>query len=735
MNIDKHTPMPVPAPEGVPPRPYDYYDLEMHRKIHLRDYWQILVRRKWWTLGFFLAVVLLVGLVTFLMTPVYRATTTIQLTGDNPSALVTTTPYDPMMSILGWQERQEFYHTQFQIMQSRSLARRVIDRLHLQEYPEFKVAGSGDRPIPPELAERERVDVFLSKLGVEPEKDSFLVRLSFDSADAQLAQKVANALAREYMQFGMDCRTKAYRLVQEWLDQELQKLRAKVEASERQMHKFGEQSNIMALEGQGNVILQKYTDLSGLLTKAESERMAKEAQFRQIEEKGADAPFILNNPVVVSLRQELAIQEAKVASMNQIFLADHPQMQAEQAKLRGLRSRLQSEIKRLCTSVKAEYEAAKRAEDMLRKALQSQKDQVATLQQRTVQYKILKRDVETNEQLYQGLLSRMKEASIASTIVPTNVQVIDPAELPLFPYKPKKALNLMLASVIGLFGGVGLAFLVEYLDDSIKTTEELERVSQMPVLGLVPLASTNGKAEVPSTGNEIGLMAYQQPKSGMSEAIRHLRTSILLSGAGGPPAVILVTSPNPGEGKTTLAVNLATALAVQGRRVVLIDTDLRKPQVYQIFRQPSQPGLSNLLAGNASPAQLLHATEVPDLFVVMAGTIPPSPTELLGSEKLKEYLQQLRQDFHHVILDSPPILGFADGLILSSLADGVLLVVKHQYTPREAGRLARDLLHKVQARVLGTVMNQLVTTKHGYGYYYYYQKYYKNYYAEPDSRS
>lgn len=730
---DKYPPSIPSASEAVPAPAYDYYDLELRHKIHLRDYWQILVRRKWWVLGFFLGVVLLVGLVTFLMTPVYRATTTVQLSQDNSGALVS--PQDPMTPFFGWGERQDFYQTQYQIMQSRSLARRVIDRLHLESYPEFKGLVEADPEISPERQERQMVDAFLGRLAVNPEKDSLLVRLSFNSTDPQLAQRVANAIAGEYIKFGMDCRAQAFGMVKEWLNQQLLRLRAKVETSEKQLHKFGEQTNIMSLEGEGNVILQKFTDLSALLTKAESERMLKEAQYRQIKEKGVDAPLILNNPVAVGLRQEVANQEAKVASMKQIFLPDHPQMQAEQAKLRGLRGRLQSEVQRVRKSVRSDYEAAQRAENLLRQALKDQKDQVASLQQQAVQYKILKRDVETNEELYKGLLSRMKEASVAATIVPTNVQVIDPAELPLSPYRPRKMLNLALAAVIGLFGGIGLAFLVEYLDDSIKTTEELERVSQLPVLGLVPLLTANGQREALLEADTPGLITYRQPKSGMSEAIRHLRTSILLSASGGPPAVILITSPNPKEGKTTLAVNLATSLALQERQVLLVDADLRKPQIHRIFHQASQPGVSNLVAGGATPEQIIHPTEVPNLFVVLAGAIPPSPTELLASENFKDYLNHLRQHFHHVILDSPPILGFADGLILSSLADGVLLVVKHQYTPREAGRLARELLSKVQARIIGTVMNQMASGKHGYGYYYYYQKYYKHYYARQDPQS
>ncbi|MFP3867927.1 MAG: GumC family protein [Desulfobacteraceae bacterium] len=728
MKHENHPPMVYPPLDAVPVRPYDYYDFEERRKINLWDYWQTLVRRKWWVIGFFLGIVFVVGLVTALMTPIYRATTLVQITSDDPGSLIRQGAGSPLYR---WGERLEFYQTQFQILKSQSLAKRVVERLSLVDHPEFeslpKVDPNG-QPIPRQQLERSVTGAFMSRLEVTPQKDSFLVYLSFDAEHPELAQQVANTVAQEYMHFGMESRAQAFSLVKQWLNQQLQGLRAKVEASEEKLHQFGKESNIVGLEGQENVVVQKFTDLSALLTKAESERMAKEAQYRQIEEKGVDAPIILNSDTTQNLRQQVAEQEAQVASMSQIYLPGHPQMQAESAKLGGLRSRLNQEVQRIRKSVKADYEAANRSEDLLRQALKDQKEQVATLKQQAVKYKILKRDVETNEELYQGLLSRMKEASIASTVVPTNVQVIDPAQIPGSPYRPNKKLNLALASVIGLFGGIGLAFLVESLDSSIKTTKEWEQVSQLPVLGQVPLINGNrGSVQEP---RELGLVIHQQPKSEISEAIRHLRTSILLSHPGGPPGVILVTSPNPGEGKTTLAVNLATSLALQGRKVVLIDADLRKPDIHRIFHQDYRPGLSDLLAGNDTSAiQVLRLTEIPNLFLVPGGTILESPTELLSSEMFKEYLKHLQKDFHHIILDSSPILGFADGLIVSSQADGVLLVIKHHFTPLEAGRLARELLQQVRARVIGTVMNNVASGRQGYGHNYYYSKFYKDYYA------
>jgi succinoglycan biosynthesis transport protein ExoP len=705
-----------------------FHDTRPGRKFNFWRYFEVLKRRKRWIFAFILIVVPIWTIVTFLRTPIFRATTMVQITSDNPASIVTSK--DGMGNPVSREERQEFAQTQFQILQSRSVAQRIIEKLNLKNHPEFQRGlRQGENA---DSSMKLMVDSFLKKLDVSPEKNSFLVRVSFESEEPVLAREVTNALVQEYTQFGMESRSHAFGAVQKWLDYQLQVLRAKVESSEKQLYSFAEKSNVINPENKDNVVLQKYTDLSNLLTKAESERMAKESQYKQIKTGGLDSSLILNNPLTVKLREELVIQEAKVASLGKIFKSGHPEFQTERAKLGQLRARLNAEIKRLASSIKADYESAKRTEEMLRQNLNDQKERVAKLQRQTVDYKILKRDVEANDALYKGLLARMKEASIASTMIPTNVQVIDKAERPLSPCRPNKALNLVFASLLGIFGGIGLAFLVEHLDDSIKSAEELEEVSKLPVLSLVPAldAPENWRSlpdlQIPS------LNYLQDYGSQMSESIRQLKTIILLSDLENPPKILLITSPNPGEGKTTVAVNLACSLAFQGRKVLLVDADLRRPQLHKVFQKPVSPGLSDFLQEICSPSQIIHATELPSLFIIPAGRRSHVPAEIIGSQDMSVYLKKIGEHFDHVILDSPPILGCTEGLILSASADGVVLVVRHLSTSIEAGRLAQQFLQKVKAPLIGSVINY--ANYRDLGYHYYYKHYSDKSYPPKDNK-
>ena len=373
-----------------------------------------------------------------------------------------------------------------------------------------------------------------------------------------------------------------------------------------------------------------------------------------------------------------------------------PDYKAQTTKMKDLRQRLNQEIRRLETSIRADYEAASRAESLLQKEFDLQKAKVIDLQNSLVQHHILKRDLQTNQTLYEGLLARMKEASVASTMVASNVSVITPAEAPYKPWIPQPLLFMALALVIGSMGGVMTAFFVEYLDSSIKTTEELEKVCHIPALGVVPLFSGNSKKLAQDEQGSIGLIPYNQPMSMLSEAIFHIRSSIMLSISEAPPQVIVVTSANPDEGKSTMASNLAVAMASPDRKCLIMDCDLRKPSLHKVYSLPLQPGLTNYLTGNATLEEIIRPTGVPNLYFIPAGPTPPNPNELFNSAAFKNLINHLRQEFHHIIIDSPPIIGFADGRSIAANADGVVLMVKHHSTTREAGRLAVQLLSQNQ---------------------------------------
>jgi succinoglycan biosynthesis transport protein ExoP len=702
---------------------------EASRDINLRDYWDIVRKRKLLVLLFFIGVVSIVGLATFLMTPIYRASATLQITQDNPASLVG--ERDPLAALSASETQGRFYETQYMLLGSRSMAYRIIDSLKLDETPEYqnlrkRMKGKSANEIRIKYA-----DSVLANLDVKPLKRSYLVEVAYHSPDKELAQNVVNVISSEYMKYSMDTRRQSYDLIKNWLEGELLLLARKVEESERKVYEHGKQKEFLSLEeGKDNVTINKYVELGALLTRAQAERLVKEALHKQIKEKGADAPAITNNALIQKLRADFIEQQAKVSSLNKIYDVNYPQLQAERGKLNELRARLDNEVKRIRASIDSDYGAALKAESLLQEALNSQKHNVGDLQQTLVKHHILKRDMQTNEQLYQALLARMKETSVSSTMVASNVAVVSPAELPYRPYKPTKRLNMILACFFGLTGGIGLAFLCEYLDDSIKTVAEMERACRLPLLGVIPLLGSQKLEDK----TELSLISFNRPRSYISEAVRQVRTSIMLSASGGAPGAILVTSANPSEGKSTLCINLAISLAMNNCKVVLMDCDLRKPGMHKIFKLDSQPGLSNFLTGNAPKSEIIRPTEVPNLFLIPAGPIPPSPAELLNSKLFKDLLMSLRMEFQHLVIDSPPLIEFADARIMSTIVDGTLLVVRNHYTTRKAGSVAKQLLNQVNARVIGGILNMTTANRLGYGGYYYgYDKYHSKYYKNYDA--
>jgi capsular exopolysaccharide synthesis family protein len=745
MTVPPFLPPTSPSPA---PLTMDYYRESQDRG--LREYLYVLLKRKWWVIGTFLTVFVVAGLYTFMRTPIFRTTATLQITQDNPGSQVSVD--DKLSKLTGGDSLEKFQQTQYKILQSRSLAQRVIKALNLAEHGDFKKIGEDNPDLSKSQIQETMIDVFQKKLEVIPVRNSFLVEVAFQSPDKAMAQKVVNAIADEYMHLSIDRRNESFGLVRKWLDNQLQEMAGKVQEAQNKLYKFGQEKDIYSLEDKDNVIVQKFIDLSALLTKAQAEKMAKEAQYQQIKDKGPDAPLIVNHPLVASLRQQVVAQQAKVSALSKVFRGEHPELMAERANLAELQSRLKAEVQRLQESIKADYEAATRTETLLKDSFTSQKGQMAKLQDNLSEFQILKRDAQTNEQFYQALLARVKEANIAGTMVPSNISVIDPAQQPNKPYKPNKMRDMALSMIFGLMLGLGLAFLLEHLDDSIKSLDDMERACSLPSLGMVPrlggngsLALAYGKNSQEDTGiwgylprlqrdgktevetADLDLMVYKQPKSLISEAIGHVYSAIMLSASGRPPRAVMVTSPNPSEGKTSLVSNLAQSFALNGRSVVLIDCDLRKPRIHNIFDLDLQPGLSNYLSGSATLEEIIRTTPIPNLSVITGGTRPPSPTNLLNSESFKDLLMQLRERFKHTIIDTPPVLGFADARFVSMLVDGVLLVTKYNSTHKSAGRMAHQLLS--QAPMLGVVFNAVGPYGKTYGSYYYYNQYqgYSNY--------
>jgi succinoglycan biosynthesis transport protein ExoP len=731
MDNNLHNPM-FPAPQvahgiqsQLPQRQFATpYGTEYNDFNAVRGYWNTLLNRKKLILTIFIVVVAAMGLYIFLKKPVYRSTATIQIMQNSNQSLV---GERSPMELLGMDGSEgKFYETQYLILSSRSIASKIIDGLKLRDHQEFKELKKRYSDETPEEIEQRYVKFFLKNLEVQPKRKSYLVEVSYKSTDKLLAQDVTDAISTEYMKFAMQTRQQSFTMIKEWLGGEINQLAVKLEDSEKKLFEHGKKKDFYSLEGKDNVIVRKYIELSMLLTKAESERSLKEAQFKQIKEKGVDAPLITNNLLIQKLREEAIAQEARVASLNKIYDRNFPQLQADQAKLKDLRLRLNNEVQRTRASIEADYQASLRTEHLIREALESQKAQVGTLQNNLVQHHILKRDLQSNAQLYQALLTRMKEASVSSTMVASNVAVIAPAEFPVKPYSPRPLLYMSLASILGLIAGIGVALLMEHMDDSIKTASEMERVCQIPLLGMVPRLSLDIQGTHKEKGSD--LVVLDNPRSHVAESIYQLRSSIMLSAAGGPPPIIMVTSPNPAEGKTTISVNLAATLALNHSKVLIIDADMRKPSVHKVFHKPNHPGLSNLLTGNATLEEVILPTPIADLFLLSAGSVPPNPIEILSSKGFSDLISRLHTEYSFIVIDTPPTIGFADARIISSLTNAVVMVINHNATSRRSGYLATQMLFGVNAKILGGVLNMCEDSSLNYEGYSFskYSDYYHN---------
>jgi len=725
-----------------PPPGYFYQSPQEEKEINLRDYWKVIRKRQWTIIAFFLIVVITTAIGTFTMKPIYRGTTTIQINKENPQIV----DFKEIFAVNTMD--MDYYQTQYKILETRSLAKRIIQNLKLPEHPEFlpkpetpfqkwksnilnSISGlftSSNPNKDPTESEKETafVNQFLKKLKIEPIRNSRLVKIHFDSNYPELSTQVSNTLATTYIQQNLESRFTATQQAKEWLTGQLEDLKAKVERADEALHAFGSKHDIISLEEKENVTIQRLSELNEALTRAESERMAKEAIYKQTKDRNFDSlPSILENRLIMDLKQAYIQLEAQYMKLSETYKPEYPEMVRLKSQMQTIQRRIDGETNKIVTGVKNDYESSLRKESLLREAFEKQKVKAQVMKEKAIQYNILKRESDTNKELYKGLLQRMKEAGVSAGIMASNIQVVDQAELPTNPYKPNKRLNILLAAVVGLFLGVGLAFFFEYLDNTVKTPEDVEQLIRLPSFGMVPEISYERRRRLESgTSYPVELVTFGHPKSMLSEAFRNIRTSILLSFSERPPKRIAISSPNPAEGKTTTVINTAIALSQTGAQVIIIDSDMRKPRVHKIFGEENGVGLSNFLSGNADLDSVIKKSDVPNLYYIPSGPIPPNPSELIGSKLFKSMMESLGERFDHIVLDSPPVLGFADATILSTSVDGVILVVLGGKTPRETLQHAKEVLHQVNAKILGVVINRIDIQRSDYGYYYYRYHYY-----------
>jgi len=565
--------------------------------------------------------------------------------------------------------------------------------------------------------------------------------MQFDSNNADLSARVVNTLAEDYIDQSLEARWAATQKAADWLSQQLVGVKSKLEKSEEQLQDYARHNGLVFLEtdkgASQNVANERLQQLQEELTKAEAERYEKEALYRLVQSGDyGSLPGVVENKLIQDLSERLAELKRELAQLSTKFNAEYPRVKEIQSQIDETEAALKEERQRAADKITNEYFAALRREGLVKEALEGQQKQVNMIAEKAVQYNILKREVETNKQLYEGLLQRLKEAGVSASLKASNIRIVDSAEPPAKPAKPRIPLNLAVAALLGLGLGISTAFLQERLDDTLKGADDVERVFGLSALALIPsVHHLNG--DRPSVSSLLGrtnllrsgqngtasnpaarwhrIDQGERPQPALIEAFRSLRASVLLSTADHPPGSLLITSTQPGEGKTTIATNLAISLAQLGQRVLLVDADLRFPSLQRLFCIREGLGIVSYLTGQQDWRAAVRPSGSPGLDLLPCGPVPPNPAELLSSKSMGAFITSAKSEYGFVILDSSPLLTLADSRIVASLVDGVLMVVKSGATPRDQVMQSQAGIRSAGANLIGVVLNSV--TLHTKGYY------------------
>jgi len=712
----------------------------MPREPHLLDYLIVLRKHQWLILFFLLAIVSIVSIATIRMQPIYQATARVEIDRENTNAM----HFSDSDSYDMYADLEDYITTQSKILQSETLAMLTVKSMGLDNLPEF--GGNPSKPVKPTVAGSEAslhrppsLGAFLGKMTIKRVPNSRLLDVTFESTDPSLAARIVNAHLNNFIEQNFRSRYEAATQASNWLAGQLNEMKIKVEDAEDARIAYERQNQIWTIDEKNDISSQKLADINKQLTDAQADRINKEAVYQLAQAGNYDAIAAVRESQVIQeiLKQQSTLSAQYTDAVNQ-YGPKYPKVVRLQAQLKDLDDLVTREKTNIANQMEAEYHGSRQKELLLKNALDEQKAETNQMAEKLVQYNILKREADTNKQLYDGMLQKLKEAGITAGLRSSNIRIVDPALIPTGPSRPNKTRNVMLSFLVGLIGGIGLALLREYLDNTVKTPDDIESLARLPSLAVVPsLSNTDGKRNgrfakllkapvIAGKEGRVELISHNMPQSQMSEAFRALRTSLLLSQADHPPQVILMTSALPREGKTTAAVNLAVTLAQLGDKTLLVDADLRKPGINRALSlvDGKHAGLSSYLAGVSS----LDLITVPhpaitNLAAIPTGPIPPNPADLLSSRRLTELIAELRTRYKFVVIDSPPIMAATDAVILSVLVDGVLLVVRSGETPKEAFTRTRDLLAGVKCHMLGVVLNAVDASSPDYYYSYRYYPY------------
>lgn len=718
--------------------------------VDLMEYWQAIRKRRWTVLTLLFVAFTFVLLWTLKQQRIYRSEVLIEIGRSREK--------ENLKDFAGSENDQgpSEFETQIQILQSKTLARRVIADLRLDRNPDFNPASHGP---PRHNLQREPSDImaknFLAGLEIRPVKGSRLLWASYEYKDPEMAARIVNALANDYIQQNLEAHWQSAQVASEWLGQKLNETRVGLEKAEEKLQVYARENGLFFMASKTDqpeqLIADRLARLQDELGKAETERF-KEQWLGELAQKdtytATSVPGLFEDHVTQTLEGKITELKSKRAEMTATFNSDYPKAQELQYQIDELEKLLVQERRHVALSTAQSYNAIVTRENLLRHAFEVQQSTAAEIAERAVQYNILKRDVDTNREMYNGLLQRLKEMGVAASLKASTVRVVDAAEPSKFPVRPRVKLNLIMGLVLGLGLGIGAALLQEMLDNTIKTSEDIERFLSLPILGLIPLAEslnlrgfavsasraglkipTDGAGEAEEEQLPLTVLPptptawYRIDKeetqhTPLVEAFRSLRTSVLLSAANRPPRCLMVCSAQPSEGKTTVTVNLAISLAQLGERVLVMDCDLRRPSVHKVLGLKDGDGLAHCLIGQREWRTVVQPSGIAGVDVLVSGPVPPNPAELLSSEHMRSLIPQVVEAYNFVLIDSPPVLTVSDSRVLMPLVEAVILVVAGGITPRHSAQRARLQAREAGANIVGVVLNKADVRNHGYyGYY------------------
>jgi capsular exopolysaccharide synthesis family protein len=667
------------------------------RGVHLRDYWQVIWLGKWMILAISLVVITLVAVATFVQTPIYRAKAEIEIQ-PRPKSLNPAADFSQLgTSGWAWAAEDRYINTQMEIIASRTIAQAAIDELGLQNSPRFASLKDPARA----LASRVRAELKL---------DTYVLVISIEDPDPAMAKLLVNGIARAYIDTNIESALANARRIIDELYAQVEPIKASIAAKEKSRIDLARNSAFYIPETQESTLEDRLRKLQNELTEVQIRRGEREAIFNAIEEiemrgESYDAlPQVANDPTVKSLKDQAFSLKQQIEELSLSYREEHPKLIAARAALADIPNNIEEETAKIITNIKTEYAIDQRREVDLQRQLRTAREEGLGLSQSSSQISTIDAEIKEDRRIYELITARIKEIDLNQETLVNNVRLLEEAILPTSPVRPRRALNIAAGIMLGLFLGVGTVFFVDYLDNTIKTSEDIERFLKIPMLAMVP-------------------KIHKDSESAVKEAFQTLRTSILFASKGRSLKTMLVTSAGPGEGKSRTVINLAKTLASAGDQVVLVDCDLRRPTVHSNLGLERSGGLTNYLldgdGGNAWMRYLKEAPDIDNLKVLTCGTLPPNPVELFGSERFSELIEQLRENFSWLLIDSPPLASLSDSVVLGSLVEMTVMVIKHTQNDRELIRRTTDQLRKVNANVVGAVLNAVDLKRAGYHDYYY----------------